>query len=186
MVVMTGNRKEKRRIALQEMLAENPFLTDGQLAKQFAVSISTIRLDRAKLRIPEVRQRTLAVAHGAYDTLKSLGELELIGELQKLVIGECACSELLIDESMVLSKARAARGHHLFAQANSLAIALVDAEMALTGSVRIKFVRPVRLGEKVLAEGIVMKRRDNKYLIDVTARVQEEIVLKGKWIVFAF
>lgn len=185
-MIMPANRKEKRRTALREMLTENPFLTDGQLAAQFAVSISTIRLDRAKLGIPEVRIRTLAVAHGAYDTLKSLGELELIGELQELVIGEYARSELQIDDSMVLAKAQVARGHHLFAQANSLAIALVDAEVALTGSVRMKFVRPVRLGETVLADGKVLKRRDNKYLVDIIARVQDEIVFKGKWIVFAF
>ena len=186
MIMSAANRKEKRRTALQEMLADNPFLTDGQLAKQFAVSISTIRLDRAKLGIPEVRIRTLALAHGAYDTLISLGELELIGELKELVIGKYARSELQIEDNMVLNKAQVARGHHLFAQANSLAIALVDAEVALTGSVQMKFIRPVRLGEKVWAEGFVIRRHDKKYFIDIVARVLEETVFKGKWIVFAF
>jgi len=183
---MARFRKQERREALREALSQNPFLTDEELAQQFGVSVSTIRLDRGKLGIPEVRMRTLAVAHESYSALKALGEQELIGDLRELAIGERARSELHITENMVLSKARVARGHHLFAQANSLAIALVDAEVAVTGSARLKFVRPVRYGERVVAEGQVLKRKDNKYWIEVIAKVGEEEVLKGEWVVFAF
>lgn len=37
------------------MLERNPFLTDEQLAKALEVSIQTIRLDRLRMNIPEVR-----------------------------------------------------------------------------------------------------------------------------------
>ncbi|SDG09858.1 transcription factor FapR [Desulfosporosinus hippei] len=182
---MARYSKEERRKLLKEALAENPFFTDEELSERFIVSVSTIRLDRGELGIPEVRERTRAVAQEAYSTLKSLDDQELIGELMELVIGERACSKLVVDESMVLTKARVARGHYLFAQANSLAIALVDAKMALTGSVELKFIRPVQLGEVVLAKGVVLKRKLNKYWVEIRLSVGAEDVLCGNWVLFA-
>lgn len=177
--------KEERRKGLGEALSKHPFFTDEELAEQFKVSVSTIRLDRGELGIPELRERTKAVAQEVSSALKSLDYQELIGELLELVVGESARSELIIDESMVLAKARVARGHHLFAQANSLAIALVDAPIALTGSVELKFMRPVHLGEVVVAEGKVLKRQRNKYWVSVSVKANSEEVLRGNWILFA-
>lgn len=182
---MTRHHKHERHQALREEIEKNPFSTDEELAKHFGVSVSTIRLDRTELNIPELRERTRAVAHEAYDTLKSLGEAELVGELRELHIGESGSTTLRIEESMVLSKARVTRGHHLFAQANSLAIALVDAEIVVTGSADVRFLRPACYGETVLAEGKVIKRKDNKYWIEITSYVNQEVVLTGTWIVFA-
>lgn len=182
---MARYSKEERRKLLSEALLKNPFSTDEELSERFKVSVSTIRLDRGELRIPELRERTRAVAQEAYSTLKSLDDQELIGELLELVIGERACSRLIIDESMVLTKARVARGHYLFAQANSLAIALVDAKVALTGSVELKFIRPVQLGEVVIAKGVVFKRKQNKYWVQISVSVDSEEVLRGNWILFA-
>lgn len=182
---MSRNSKEERRKVLGEELSIHPFFTDGELAERLKVSVSTIRLDRGELGIPELRERTRAVAQEAYSTLKSLDDQELIGELLELVIGERARSKLIIDESMVLAKARVARGHYLFAQANSLAIALVDAPMAVTGSVELKFIRPVQLGEIVVAEGKVLKRKQNKYWVQVSVQVATEEVLRGNWVLFA-
>jgi len=182
---MGRSRKEERRKVLGEELSKHPFFTDDELAEKFKVSVSTIRLDRGELGIPELRERTRAVAQEAYSTLQSLDDQELIGELLELVIGERACSELMIDESMVLTKARVARGHYLFAQANSHAIALVDAPMAVTGSVELKFIRPVQLGEVVVAVGKVLKRKRNKYWVQVSVHVGVEEVLQGNWVLFA-
>jgi len=182
---MGRTSKEERREVLREELSKHPFFTDDELAEKFKVSVSTIRLDRGELGIPELRERTRVVAQEAYITLKSLDDRELIGELLELVIGERACSELMIDESMVLTKARVARGHYLFAQANSLAIALVDAPMALTGSVELKFIRPVQLGEVVVAVGKVLKRKQNKYWVQISLHVGTGEVLRGDWVLFA-
>lgn len=182
---MGRRSKEERRKILGEELSKHPFFTDDELAEKFKVSVSTIRLDRGELGIPELRKRTRAVAQEAYSTLQSLDNQELIGDLLELVIGERACSELVVDESMVLTKARVARGHYLFAQANSLAIALVDAPMALTGSVNLKFLRPVQLGEVVVAVGKVLKRKRDKYWVQVSVHVGTEEVLRGDWVLFA-
>ncbi|ODA40926.1 transcription factor FapR [Desulfosporosinus sp. BG] len=183
---MARYSKVDRRKVLGEALSKHPFFTDEELAERFKVSVSTIRLDRGELGIPELRERTRVVAQEAYSTLKSLDDQELIGKLLELAIGERARSELLIDESMVLTKARVARGHYLFAQANSLAISLVDAPMALTGSVELKFLRPVQLGEIAVAEGIVLKRKQSKYWVQVSVKVDSEEVLRGTWVLFAF
>jgi acyl-coenzyme A thioesterase PaaI-like protein len=183
---MTRHHKHERHRALRIEIEKNPFSTDEELAKYFGVSVSTIRLDRNELGIPELRERTRVVAHEAYDTIKSLGEQELIGELRELRIGEGGSSSLTIDESMVLSKAQVARGHHLFAQANSLAIALVDAEVAVTGSAEMKFLRPVHFGETVVAEGRVLQRKGNKYWVKIEAQVSQEKVLTGTWVLFGF
>jgi len=186
MVILMGRKsKEERRKVLGEELSKHPFFTDDELAERFKVSVSTIRLDRGELGIPELRERTRAVAQEAYLTLKSLDDQEVIGELLELVVGERACSKLKIDESMVLAKARVARGHYLFAQANSLAIALVDAPMALTGSVELKFIRPVQLGEVVVAVGTVLNRKRNKYTVQISVQVGTEEVLLGNWVIFA-
>lgn len=184
--MLTRHHKHERHQALRAEIEKNPFSTDEELAKYFGVSVSTIRLDRTELGIPELRERTRAVAHEVYDTVKSLGEQEIIGELTELRIGETGSTRLKIEENMVLSRARVARGHHLFAQANSLAIALVDAEVAVTGSVEMKFLRPVHLGETVVAEGRVLQRKGNKYWVEIEARVNGEKVLVGTWILFAF
>jgi DeoR/GlpR family transcriptional regulator of sugar metabolism len=69
---MGRNSKEERRKWLGEELSKHPFFTDDELAERFKVSVSTIRLDRGALGIPELRERTRAVAQGVYSTLKSL------------------------------------------------------------------------------------------------------------------
>ena len=188
MIVLSRFQRQERQEALQEMVSLDPFFTDVELARRFGVSISTIRHDRGVLGIPELRERTRAVAHEAheaYTTLKSLGEQEVIGELLELVIGEYARSQIKVDQTMVLFKAQVARGHHLFAQANSLAITLVDANVALTGSVNLKFLRPVHLGECVIACGQVQKRKGNKYWVEIISTVRQEEVLRGEWVLFA-
>jgi len=177
-------RREERHELLRELLKIHPFYTDEELAEKLGVSVSTIRLDRMELGIPEMRERTRAVAREAYSKLKSLREREIIGELKELNVGEYARSELEITEDMVLEKAKVARGHFLFAQANSLAMALVDAEIALTGSAEIRYLRPVKLGETVTAYGKVVNRQHNKYNVNVQGKVGQEEVYEGHWVLF--
>lgn len=184
-MMMSRQGKLDRQENLRSLIAEHPFYTDKELADHLNVSVPTIRLDRAELGIPELRERTRVVANEV-DALKALGRQEIVGELRELLIGERGHSELYIDEKMVLEKAKVARGHHLFGQANSLAVALIDSEVALTGSAEIKFLRPVHLGERVIAEARVLKRRADKYWVEVVAKVQDEEVMRGNWIMFGF
>jgi len=66
------------------LLRENPLLTDDALAKALGVSLSTIRLDRALLGIPELRERMRRMAEEATSRLRSLRYEEVVGELLEL------------------------------------------------------------------------------------------------------
>ena len=134
--------KPERLEALRQAIAENPFVTDEILASRFGVSTQTVRLDRLQLGIPEVRTRTRRVAEGAYRKLRSLRGREIVGNLYELERGLRALSVLETTPDMVFEKANVVRGHFMFAQAESLALAVIDAEAALTGVANIKYKHP--------------------------------------------
>src|SRR5690625_5600967 len=75
----------------------------------------------------------------------------------------------------VFSRNKIARGHHLFAQANSLAVAVINDELALTTKSEIKFTRQVKESERVIAKATV-KGQNNKGLtiVKVDSYVNQE------------
>ena len=166
-------------------IEENPFVTDDELSKLFKVSVQTIRLDRLELGIPELRERMKQYAEKSYTQVKSLAVPEIIGELLDVELDKTGISLLKVTDDMVFRKNGIARGHVLFAQANSLAVAIVDAEVALTGMAKVTFIRPVRLGEKIVAKAVINSRSGNKYNIWVTSKSDNEVVFKGGFRVFA-
>lgn len=178
-------KKEERQTRLVAELAIHPFLSDQELANLFDVSIQTVRLDRLALSIPELRKRTKAVAEKTYGLVKTLGSREIVGELLDLKLGQSGLSVLETTEAMVFEKSRVVRGHYIFSQADSLALALIDAEVALTGLANIKFRRPVHVGEKLVARAEVIRRKGNKYVVQVVTRSGAEQVFRGKFVVAA-
>jgi len=178
-------QKQRRHEELQDLLRENTFLTDEELAEHLKVSIQTIRLDRLYLGIPELRERLKQVAEGAANKLKSISGGELVGELLDLELGSTALSLLEVTAEMVFKKTGIARGHHLFAQANSLAVAMIDAEVALTGTARVKFKRQVRLGERVVAKAQMIDGSGQRFRVAVRSTVSGEEVFTGKFVIFA-
>lgn len=181
---MSLNRAERQR-RLREKIKGNPFLTDEELAEAFNVSVQTIRLDRLALGIPELRERTKAMAERAYGIVKSMGSKEIVGELIDINLGVDAISVLETTEEMVFEKSRVVRGQYIFAQADSLAIALIDADVVLTGLANIKFKRPVQVGEKLVARAEVIRRKGNKYVVLVITKSGAEQVFRGKFVVAA-
>ncbi|KJS18947.1 MAG: DeoR faimly transcriptional regulator [Clostridiaceae bacterium BRH_c20a] len=175
--------KVHRQENLQVFLVENPFATDEELAQKFGCSIQTIRLDRLELGIPEVRERMKRVAEANYSIVKSVTDREIIGELIELDLGKKATSILEVTSEMVAEKSHVCRGHHIFSQANMLAVALIDAEIVLTGSARIRYRRPVYLNEKLIATAVLARQRSNKHLVKVVSKVGAEEVFVGKFIV---
>ncbi|MFC8683582.1 transcription factor FapR [Brevibacillus porteri] len=168
--------KKDRQSRLVQYLADNPFATDEDLAELFHVSIQTIRLDRLELGIPELRERIKTVAEKSLDPVKSLGIDEIIGEIVDLQLDSQAISILEIKDEHVFSKTQIARGHYIFAQANSLAVAVINADVALTATARIRFVRPVRIGEKLVAKAVVRSRNGDECKVRVETKVQGELV----------
>ncbi|HJV44130.1 MAG TPA: transcription factor FapR [Bacillota bacterium] len=181
---MSRLKKKNRQEELIEKLKNNPFLTDDELAHKFRVSIQTIRLDRFELGIPELRERIKNVAEQKWDHLKSLQLNEVIGELTNLHLDKSATSIFEVKEEHVFSRTQVARGHYIFAQANSLAVAVVNADMVLTGAARVRYVRPVRLGERLMAIAQVKSQNNDQVLVRVETTVHGELVFSGTFRVF--
>lgn len=176
--------KSVRHQLLSKYLQGNPFLTDEDMACILGVSIQTIRLDRAELNIPEMRERVKKMARGVYSNLRAITGHEVVGELVQLDVGREGISILNVDAHMTLHKTRVLNGHYLFAQANSLALALIDTEVALTGTAKVSFKRPVFKGEKVLARAMISRKKGNKYMVRISSHVRDELVFQGKFLIF--
>jgi acyl-coenzyme A thioesterase PaaI-like protein len=174
------HRAERRR-QLTEALAQDPLLTDRELAQRLGVSVQTIRLDRLALGIPEVRVRAFTVAER---TIERRAGPQVVGELIDLVPGQTAISRLSTDEDMVYGRSERVRGHVLFAQAESLALAVTDLANPAVGLCRVKFRRTVQLGEVLVAKAQVLRRRrDGRQAILVQIRSGTEEVLRAKFVV---
>lgn len=168
--------KKQRQQKLTEALQADPFLNDEEMARRYNVSIQTIRLDRMELGIPELRER---IRHMAQQQVRALQPEEVIGRVIELHLDQSGTSVLTIRKEHVFARNGIARGHHLFAQANSLAVAIVDAKVVLTASAKIHFVRPVRLDEECVARAEVLSRSPHRLQVDVETCVQGEAVFRG-------
>ena len=175
--------RQDRRTALQELLRGDPFLTDWQLADELQVSVATIRLDRMALDIPELRERARKIAARTYSEVRALQGEEVVGELIELSLGQQGTSVLMVTDQMVFARNQIVRGHFLFAQANSLAVALVDSDIVLTKNADVRFYQTVRLGERVVAKASVTSTQGNRYYVSVNSYVHDEIVFSGEFVV---
>ena len=182
-MTLRRTKKERQRL-LSETIAENPFVTDEQLASEFQVSVQTIRLDRMELAIPELRERIKDVASKTYENeVKSLPIDEVIGEIIDIELDNRALSIFDVKDEHVFQRNGIARGHHLFAQANSLAVAVIDDELALTVHSNITFVKPVKAGNRVITKAVVVGRDDERHRtkVEIVSTVNGETVLVGEF-----
>lgn len=179
---MARIQKKQRQQQLIERIKSSPFLTDEELARLLDVSIQTIRLDRLELGIPELRERTKQMAEDAQTKVKAITKGEVVGELIDLELGKTGISIMIITPEMVFERTQVARGHYVFSQANSLALAVIDAPAAVTGVANIKYKTPIRIGEKLVAKAEVVKQRGNKYFIWVKTRNEMQEVFRAKFI----
>ncbi len=175
-------KKQVRQMELLEKLESQPFVTDEELCEAFGVSIQTIRLDRLELGIPELRERIKKVADKNYLKVKTLGKAEIVGELIDINLNENGISLLETTEDMAFRKTNIVRGHHIFAMAESLAMAVINADVALSGVANMKYRIPVVAGNKLVAKAEVTRIRGNKYFVHVKISVNQEQVFRGKFI----
>jgi acyl-coenzyme A thioesterase PaaI-like protein len=169
---------------LREELEKNPFLSDEQLADRLQVSIHTVRADRRRFGIPEVRKRGEDFASGLYALAKTLSRREIVGDLLEIDLDKEGLSLLDTDEGMGLKKSGVVRGHVLFAQANSLANAVVDAEVALTADATVKFLAPVRTGERLLAKARIIDCKRHAKTVQVIMKTPSKTVFEGVFTIY--
>ncbi|WP_445488318.1 transcription factor FapR [Niallia sp. 03133] len=180
---MRRNKKERQQLLLGT-IKETPFITDEDLAEKFSVSVQTIRLDRLELSIPELRERIKNVAEKTFDDeVKSLPLEEVIGEIIDMDLDRSAISIFEVNKEHVFKRNGIARGHYLFAQANSLAVALINVDFALTAKANIHFTRSVKLGDRIIAKAKVVKidAENGRTFVEVNSFVNSERVFKGEF-----
>ena len=177
-----GLSKNKRQTMLRHVLVDDPFLNDEELAEKFSVSVQTIRLDRMELKIPELRERIRAVANNNYPKVRAIEKRQIVGELVDLELDKRGISILEATDDMTFGRTRVVRADVIFAQANSLAIATIDATVALVGVANIKYKLPVYVGQKLVAKAEVTRARGNKKFVFVQILVKQKEVFRGKFI----
>jgi len=162
--------RQSRQEELRVLLETEPFWTDEELSSRFGVSVQTIRLDRLAQGIPELRERLRAVAAKVYGGVRTLAEEEVIGDIVDLELGRRGISVWRPLAEHAFARSAIVRGHHIFGQANSLAIAIVDAEEALTARATIRFIRPVSAGVTLVARASIRGERHGYIRVEVTTR----------------
>lgn len=182
---MARHKKQERLQKLTDILVEDPFLTDEELSERLSVSIQTIRLDRMQLNIPELRERVKQVATVNYDKVRTLGRGEIVGELIDLELNKRGISVLETDATLAFEKTKIVKGHYIFAMAESLAMAVIDAHVALTGIANIKYRVPVIAGQKLVAKAELVRVRGSEYFIHIIITSNQDQVFRGKFILVA-
>ncbi|MCY0886676.1 MAG: transcription factor FapR [Firmicutes bacterium] len=177
--------RQERQRWLAEYVRRHPLVTDEELARQLKVSVPTVRLDRMALGIPELRRRTEGLAQRAIEGVRSLGREEMVGELIELELGRYGSSRLVTDLTMAFARTGVVRGHYLFAQADSLAIAVINGDVVLTGLANAKFKRPVMAGEELVARAEVIRRERQRAVVLVVTQSGSDVVFRAKFVVFA-
>jgi acyl-coenzyme A thioesterase PaaI-like protein len=178
--------KLERQKRIKEYILKDPFLSDKKLAELFNFSVQTIRLDRLEMGIPEMRKRIVQVAKdtSSSDKVKSLSKEEIVGELIDLELGKNAIAILKTTKDMAFNKTGIVRSHYIFSLADSLAISIIDAEVALTGVARLSYKKPVYAGQTLVAKARIARNKGNKYLVSVHVKTDQKEVFTGKLVIF--
>lgn len=182
---MRSEIKRQRHKQLINLISTDPLLTDEEIAASLNVSMSTVRLDRGLLSIPELRERMRSMAEQATSRLKSMRVEEVVGELIELEPDEWALSVLTTSRDMAFRHTNLVGDYFIYAQAATLAIATIGKEMVVVGSARLRYRQPAFVGEKILARSKVGTHKGNKYVVSVHTRVGDREVFVGRFVVIA-
>ncbi|MGV3096679.1 transcription factor FapR, partial [Staphylococcus borealis] len=163
---------------------QDAVITVTDVCEQFEVGIQTIRLDRTNLNIRELRKRIKIVAEQNYEQIRALEANEVVGDLIQVEPDITAQSLIEITEESVFAKTQIARGHVLFAQANSLCVALIHKSTVLTQESNVAFIEKVKLDDTVRAEARVVNKTAQHYIIEVNSYVRDTLVFKGTFKMF--
>lgn len=172
-----------RETNIKKYISSNPLATDEDLASYFKVSINTIRLDRARLGIKELKERLKGLVERNTDKIESLSKEEIVGDIIEFSKGKKAISMLKTKEYMVFENSNVVTGSNIYAMAESLAISLIPNKVALVRIANIKYVKAVHSNEIIYANAEVKKKRDTSYIVWVIIKDKnDEVRFKGKYI----
>ena len=179
----TDEARKERNKQIIEYLENNPFATDEKLANHFSVSVNTIRLDRARLGIKELRERIKKRASENAEKITTLSKEEIIGDIIEITPGQKAISVMKAQEYMSFDNSDVIKGYHIYSMAESLAISVIPSTVALVGVANIKYAKKILKGEVIYAKAEVKKKREKNYIVWVQIyNLHKEVKFKGKFL----
>ncbi|MCF7934993.1 MAG: transcription factor FapR [Synergistales bacterium] len=181
-LVRSRPRRERHQ-RLQNLLENNPLYTDDELAAVLGVSVSTIRLDRTLLGLPELRERMRRMAQTATSRLTSMRHEDVVGELLELEPDSWALSVIQASRDMAFRDTDIIWDHHIYSQASSLAMAVIEARLVVTGAARVNYRKPALVGDRLIAKAKVGSRKGNKTVVSVRTRVEGKEIFVGRFVV---
>lgn len=179
----TDKQRSIRCEQLLQYLEHNPLATDDILAKEFNVSVNTIRLDRARLGIKEFKERLKSKAEESMKKVTSISATEFVGDMISFVPGESAKSRLETNKAMTFEEMNVVRGEYIYSFAETIAISLIPTKAALVGVANIKYVEPISSDTVIYALAEVKRKTQSGYI--VWTRIVDEqnnLKFKGKFI----
>lgn len=182
---MRLDKRAMRHKKLKSLLRENPLLTDDDLSRMLSVSLSTVRLDRGMLGIPEVRERMRFMVENAKTRLRSMKSEDVVGELLELEPNVGAMSVLSTGNDIAFRDTNLVSDYYIYSQAASLAIATIDDDCVIIGSARLRYRQPAYVGNKILARSKVGTHKANKYVVSVHSSVDGKEIFIARFVVVA-
>jgi len=178
----TKNLRHKKLISL---LDADPLISDNSLAIELGVSVGTIRLDREALNLPGLRERTRLMASRASSRLTSMKQEEVLGEIIELEPNRRAVSVFSTNREYAFRHTNMIADHYIYAQAATLAIAVVREALAIVGAARVQFSQSASVGDKLTASARVGTHKNNKYVVSVHTRAGEREIFVARFVVVA-
>ena len=158
-------------------------ITDNELAAKLNVSISTVRLDRALLGVPELRERIKTMAQNAVSKLQSLSPSEVIGDLLELEPDKWALSVLKTAREMAFRFTDIVSDNYIYSQASSIAVAAIEAANVIIDSMRGEYKGHAHVGDVLIARAKVGVNHDGKRIVSVRTKVGDKEIFVGRFIV---
>ena len=175
--------KKSRHDILKKIISENPMITDNELAAKLNVSLSTVRLDRALLGVPELRERIKTMAQNAVSKLQSLSPSEVIGELLELEPDKWALSVLKTAKEMAFRFTDIVSDNYIYSQASSIAVAAIQAANVIIDSMRGEYKGHAHVGDVLIARAKVGVNHDGKKIVSVRTKVGDKEIFVGRFII---
>jgi uncharacterized protein (TIGR00369 family) len=92
--------------------------------------------------------------------------------------------ELLTIKSMAVDETGLVHGGYIFGLADYAAMIAVNHPNVVLGASEVKFIKPVRAGETVIATATAEARQGKKQIVGVTVTRNDEVVFSGSFTCF--
>lgn len=92
--------------------------------------------------------------------------------------------ELIADQCMAADESGLVHGGFVFSMADYAAMIAVNHPNTVLGSADVRFVKPARVGDRLLAEARVEERLEKKILVRVIVRSADDEVFSGMFTCF--